>query len=199
MHTRKLITNYKLLTMLHLNDKLAEKRLPKIKAVLKMETSKDHYKMVIRATYFDLCMMATHRDWIITWFHQKAAKVQLNTFIKIYAEEIKEVEMKVVDDAAEDVDFGLETVAARVVWTNDRPFMCGEVTVFNLKRFVMASIYYTSAYASSDIRFLVRDAIVRSIVEAYKFGSEDAMTWAFGSGSVRDSCIRLRKYFRPVK
>lgn len=199
MHTGILFTNYKILIMLHLNDRWEEKRLPKFKAVVKMVTSKGSYKMTIRATYFDLCMMTQHQDWVITWFHQKAAKVQLNTFIRIYAEGVQSVEIIVAGEAAEDVNFGLEDVAARVVWTNDRPFMCGDITMFNLKRFMMASIYYTSAYASNDIRHLIRDAVVRSIVEAYKFGSEDTMTWAFGSGTVRDSLIRLRKYFRPIK
>lgn len=199
MYTEKLITNYNLLTMLHLNDKLEEKRLPKFKAAVKMVTSKDHYKIIIRATYFDLCMMKKHNDWVIAWFHQKAAKVQLNTFIRIYAEGIENMEVVVADEVAEEVNFGLESVAARVIWTNDRPFMCGSVTVFNLSRFLMADIYYTSSYESSDIRFLVRDAVVRSIMKAYNIESEDTMTWAFGSGPVRDSCIRLRKYLRPIK
>lgn len=199
MHTGKLITNYKLLTMLHLNDKWEEKRLPKFNAVVNLTTSKNHYKMAIRATYFDLCMMAQNDDWVIVWFHQKASKVQLSKYMKVYAEAIKEVKVIVEDSIANDVSFGLESVNPRMVWTNDKPFMCGEITLFNLKRYVMASIYYTSVYASNDIRHLIRDAVVRSIVEAYKFGSEDAMTWAFGSGTVRDSLIRLRKYFSPIK
>ena len=185
--------------MLHLTDKWVERRLPKFKAVIRMKTSKDCYEMTIRATYFDLCMMVQHNDWVITWFHNKAAKVQLNTFILIYAEGIQTMEVVVSNEMVEDVAFGLEDVAVRVVWTNDRPFMCGEVTVFGLKRFMMASIYYTSTYASNDIRHFVRDAVARSIVEAYEFGSEDAMTWTFGSGPVRDSFIRLRKYFKSIK
>ena len=185
--------------MLHLTDKWEEKRLPKFKSVIRMETSKGCRKMTIRATYFDLCMMVQHNDWVVTWFHQKAAKTQLNTFIRIYAEGIQTVKVIVSDEVAGDVAYGLEGVTARMVWTNDKPFMCGEVTAFNFKRFMMASIYYTSTYASGDIRHFVRDAVVRSIVEAYKFGSEDAMTWTFGSGPERDSLIRLRKYFRPIK
>ena len=199
MHTGKLITNYKLSTMLHLTDKREEKRLPRFRAVLNFTTSRGSYKMAVRATYFDLCMMTLAQDWISAWFNQKGAKAQLSKFAKINEEGIENTEMRVEDSVSKDVEFGLEAVAARLVWTNDRPFICGDITVFNLKRFIMASIYYTSAYASNDIRHLIRDAVVRSIVEAYKFGSEDAMIWAFGSGTVRDSLIRLRKYFRPIK
>ena len=199
MHKEKLITNYKLLTMLHLNDKWEEKGFPKFKAIVNLKTSKGNYKIIIRATYFDLCMMVLNDDWVILWFHKKATKAQLSKFMQIYAEAIKEMEVVVEDSIEKDVAFGLDSVDPRIVWTNDRPFMCGAITLFRLKRFIMASIYYTSTYASNAIRHLVRDATVRSIVDAYKFGSEDAMTWAFGSGVERDSCIRLRKYFRPIK
>ena len=185
--------------MLHLTDKWEEKRLQKFKAVIRMETSKGCYEMTIRATYFDLCMMTQHNDWVITWFYNKATKVQMDTFTLIYAEGIQAMKVVASDKVAEDIVFGLEDVDARVIWTNDRPFMCGEVAVFGLKRFLMASIYYTSAYASNDIRHLVRDAVVRSIVKAYEFGSEDAMTWTFSSGTIRASLIRIRKYFIPIK
>lgn len=185
--------------MLHLTDKKEEKRLPRFRAVLSFTTSKGSYKMAVKATYFDLCMMTLAQDWISAWFNQKGTKAQLSKFAKISEEGIENAEMRVEDSVSKDVEFGLQAVGARVIWTCDNPLVCGEVTVYNVKRFLMASIYYMSLFSSPDIRHLIRDAVVRSIVEAYKFGSEDAMTWAFGSGSVRDSCIRLRKYFRPIK
>ena len=185
--------------MLHLTDKREEKRLPRFKAVLTFTTSKGSYKMTVKATYFDLCIMNLTQVWISTWFNQKGTKAQLSKFAKINEEGIKSTEMVVEDSVSKDVEFGLEAVGARVIWTCDDPLVCGEVTVYNVKRFLMASIYYMSSFSSPDIRCLVRGKIVRSIVDAYKLDSEGAMTWAFGSGAVRDSCTRLRKYFRPIK
>ena len=185
--------------MLHLTDKREEKRLPGFKAVLTFTTSRGSYKMAVKATYFDLCMMALAQDWISAWFNQKGTKAQLSKFAKIDKEGIENTEMRVEDSVSKDVEFGLEAVGARVIWTCDNPLICGEVTVYNVKRFLMASIYYMSSFSSPDIRYLVRGEIVRSIVEAYKLDSEGAITWAFGSGTARDSLIRLRKYFRPIK
>ena len=199
MHTGKTITNYKTLTMIHLTDKWEEKRLPKFKAFVVLRTLNNAYKVAINATYFDLCLMTLSKDWVIQWFYKKASSAKLRKFIKIETEGITFTEVIVEGSIEKDIHFGLEHVSPRVIWANDSPFMCGAVTLFRLERFIMASIYYTSSYASNDIRYLVRDVIVHSIVESYKFDSEDRMVWSFGSGSVRDSLIRLRKYFRPLK
>lgn len=185
--------------MLHLTDKKEEKRLPRFRAVLNFTTSRGSYKMAVKATYFDLCMMTLAQDWISAWFNQRGTKAQLSKFAKVSEEGIENTEMRIEDSVSKDVEFGLEAVGARVIWTCDNPLVCGEVTVYNVKRFLMTSIYYMSSFSSPDIRCLVRGEIVRSIVESYKLDSEGAITWAFGSGAVRDSLIRLRKYFRPIK
>lgn len=185
--------------MIHLTDKWEEKRLPKFKAVVKLTTLEKTYKMTIKATYFDICMMSYGSDWVITWFNNKAPKFQWRKFAEINAEGIKFTEVIAEESMAEDVDFGLDRVHPRIVWTNTKPLACGTVTLFRMERFMIASIYFTSSYASNDIRHLVRDVIVRSIVESYNLGLEDNMIWAFDADPVRGSLLRLKKYFKPIK
>ena len=182
--------------MFHLNDKKAEKRLPKYKALIEISTSEDDYKFTIRATFFHVCMMVSNPDWVVIWMNTFAPKAQKERFSRVCAETIYSTKVTPDEGIAEDVRFGLQEVCANITWTNDSPLVCGSVSVYRLKRFWIASILYTSVFQSRDIRNLVKEATIRAIISAYGFPSEDSMTWSFSTGPLLASCQRLKHYFR---
>lgn len=169
--------------------------LPTYRASIEVTTKEKNYRMIIRATFHDICVMKLGSEYIIKWFNTKASRWLRDKFNRIRGEELVALRIIPSDAVVYDVQKGLEIIYPNVYWMEHRSGKSGFVKSEGIRRFAMTRIIYDSMTSSKDIRESLDISTVNRIVETYNLQSYNFVTWTFGGGHEVTTCVPLAPYY----
>lgn len=173
--------------------------LPLLKAAIVAKTKDgETHRIRIKVNFPDLCLMGMGYYWVTKYIDFKASKWVKDRFARMETIGFESVSIDASDIILADMNKGLKHTSANLSWKDHATGDTGVVRLSGPRLFQMAQVTYDECICARDIKTLVGQQTMDTIVEANGLTYPELLTWSLRIADDDKDMARLQRYFKRL-